>query len=275
MVQAYPHYNAELLTTSISSSLNPGATPQILREIGRGLTCITYEALGANSTSIILKRPLQPSVEDVAAFTREAQLMQSLPPHPNICSFLWANLQQENIYICYEYLSGGSLADLIHSRELSVDEISDVLLQVATGMSFLHSHHVLHRDLKSTNVMLDGNGVAKICDFGVSRYEASDMTAETGTYRWMAPEVIRHEKYSMAADVYSFAILAWELLARDLPFAGMTPVQAAFSVVRANLRPDIPPHTPPEMRSLLVACWDDVPEKRPSFAEIVRALDSM
>ena len=196
--------------------------------------------------------------------------MQSLPPHPNICSFIIANLKQDNLYICYEYMPGGSLSQLIQSGSI-YDAIS-IALQVATGMSFLHSHHVLHRDLKSTNVMLDGNGVAKICDFGVSRYEASDMTAETGTYRWMAPEVIRHEKYSMAADVYSFGILLWELIARELPFAGMTPVQAAFSVAKNHLRPLIPDHASPRLRALISRCWHKDASARPTFNEIVELL---
>jgi serine/threonine protein kinase len=98
-------------------------------------------------------------------------------------------------------------------------------------MNYLHLCSIMHRDLKSGNVLIDSHGTAKISDFGLSCVldmgSSRDLTAETGTYRWMAPEVIRHEPYSNKADVYSFGVVLWELLSRDQPFRGLTPIQGA------------------------------------------------
>lgn len=92
---------------------------------------------------------------------------------------------------------------------------------------------IVHRDLKPDNLLLAGDKkTLVVSDFGVSRIEASAvMTAETGTYRWMAPEMIDHKPYTRKVDVYSFAIVLWELYTVQLPFAGMTAMQAAFAVV--------------------------------------------
>ena len=86
---------------------------------------------------------------------------------------------------------------------------------------------------------MDSGGVVKIADFGVARVltENGNMTAETGTYRWMAPEVIEHRPYNIKADVFSFGIVVWELLTGQVPYLGLTPLQAAVAVVQKGLRP--------------------------------------
>jgi serine/threonine protein kinase len=145
------------------------------------------------------------------------------------------------------------------------------------GMAYLHSMGVIHRDLKSSNIILDADGRVKIVDFGLSCFQSSgpDHTAETGTYRWMAPEVICHEPYSTAADVYSFGVVLWELLTRDRPFKDMTPIQAAFAVARHGHRPPIPQGTPPPLASLIRRCWHSDPAARPTFEQVVALLRQM
>lgn len=98
------------------------------------------------------------------------------------------------------------------------------------------------------------------------------MTAETGTYRWMAPEVIEHKPYDHKADVFSFGIMMWELLTGKLPYESLTPLQAAIGVLKTGLRPTIPHNTHPKLAALLEKCWQKDPILRPDFSEILETL---
>jgi serine/threonine protein kinase len=147
-----------------------------------------------------------------------------------------------------------------------------IALDVANGMAYLHSRNVIHRDLKPSNILLTRDHRAKIADFGMSiANSGQELTAETGTYRYMAPEVIRHESYSSNADVYSFGICLWQLITREVPFASMTPIQAAYAVAEGR-RPPIPTSIPRRLREIVTTCWDQDSHKRPSFTYISMAL---
>ena len=113
-------------------------------------------------------------------------------------------------------------------------------MQVASGVAYLHANGVMHRDVKTANVLLDDSRHAKVTDFGIStRFGRVEYTAETGTYRQMAPEVILHKPYNYKCDVYSYGILLWETVHRQVPFTGFAPLQAAFAVAMEHQRPPI------------------------------------
>ena len=206
--------------------------------------------------------------------------------HPHIVSFLGMASTPAAVLLICELLPDGALQDrletLRRSRAPAPEALALVeqLQQVATGMEYLHALDppVLHRDLKSANILIaEGGTRLAIADFGLARYQAAagkKMTAETGSYRWMAPEVIRHEEYDKRCDVYSFAILAWEMLTYRIPFDNMMPVEAAFAVAREAKRPPIPTEWKAmPIAEMLRAYWHQDATKRPPFAAICVALD--
>ncbi|CAL5431241.1 unnamed protein product [Camellia sinensis] len=152
----------------------------------------------------------------------------------------------------YEFMSRGSVYNFLHKQKgaFKLPVILKVALGISKGMNYLHQNNIIHRDLKTANLLMDENEVVKVADFGVSRVQAQSgvMTAETET---LAPEVIEHKPYDHKADIFSFGIVQWELLTGELPCSYLTPLQAAVGVVQQGLRPTIPKHTHPKLAELL------------------------
>nr|GLL28399.1 serine/threonine-protein kinase STY46-like isoform X2 [Ipomoea trifida] len=211
-------------------------------------------------------------------FAQEVYIMRKVR-HKNVVQFIGACTKPQNLCIVTEYMSGGSVYDYLHKQKGSfkLPDLLKVGIDVAKGMNYLHQNNIIHRDLKAANLLMDENEVVKVADFGVARVKAQSgiMTAETGTYRWMAPEVIEHKPYDQRADVFSFGIVLWELLTGKLPYEYLTPLQAAIGVVQKGLRPTLPKQTHPKLAELLEKCWQHDPTCRPDFSEITESLQQM
>lgn len=201
---------------------------------------------------------------------READIAARLS-HPNVCDLVGVAADHDCFCLAYEFCEGGSLLSLL-SDTSRYYEYLPIALDIANGMAYLHSRNVIHRDLKPSNILLTRDHRAQISDFGMSvANSGQELTAETGTYRYMAPEVIRHESYSSNADVYSFGICLWQLITREVPFSTMTPIQAAYAVAEGR-RPSIPESVPRRLQEIIMACWDQDSHRRPSFTYIAMAL---
>ncbi|PIN21299.1 Tyrosine kinase [Handroanthus impetiginosus] len=210
-------------------------------------------------------------------FKSEVALLSRLY-HPNIVQFIAACKKPPVYCIITEYMSQGTLRMYLNKKEpysLSIETILRLALDISRGMEYLHSQGVIHRDLKSNNLLLKDEMRVKVADFGTSCLETQCREAKgnMGTYRWMAPEMIKEKPYTRKVDVYSFGIVLWELTTALLPFQGMTPVQAAFAVAEKNERPPVPASCQPAIAHLIKRCWSAKPSKRPDFSEIVRALE--
>ncbi|KAH9693585.1 serine/threonine-protein kinase STY46 [Citrus sinensis] len=211
-------------------------------------------------------------------FAQEVHIMRKVR-HMNVVQFIGACTRPPRLFIVTEFMSGGSIYDYLHKQKcgLKLPLLLRVAIDVSKGMNYLHRNNIIHRDLKAANLLMNENGVVKVADFGVARVQAQYgvMTAETGTYRWMAPEVIEHQPYNHRADVFSFGIVLWELVTGKLPYDDLTPLQAAVGVVQKGLRPTIPVHTHPILVDLLERCWQRDPSLRPDFSEITELLQHL
>ncbi|XP_077253672.1 serine/threonine/tyrosine-protein kinase HT1-like [Tasmannia lanceolata] len=199
--------------------------------------------------------------------------------HPNIVTFVAACKKPPVFCIITEYLAGGSLRQYLHKQEphsVPLKLVLKLALDIAHGMHYLHSQGILHRDLKSENLLLGEDMCVKVADFGISCLESHCGSGKKfmGTFRWMAPEMIKEKHQTRKVDVYSFGIVLWELLTALTPFHDMTPEQAAFAVSQKNARPPLPITCPMALSHLICQCWSTNPAKRPHFEEIVSILES-
>lgn len=250
------------------------------KRIGRGLGGTTYLAKW-NGTQVAVK---------VAAITdlglegwhTEVHSLKRLH-HPHVIRLLGSiyNPSPQTYGLVLEYCNAGDLAAALQ-RPVPSNFFWKIADDVANGMSYLHRKNVLHRDIKPANVLLEGNiesgsFSAKLTDFGVAIMHQGDEehTAETGTYRWMSPEVIRHEYYSFMADVYSYAVVCWQLVTHEEPFQGLSQIEAAGKVALEDARPPFPPNTPHLIKALIEKCWNAQPDKRLTFPEIAVELKAI
>lgn len=211
-------------------------------------------------------------------FQQEVMMLATLK-HTNIVRFIGGCRKPMVWCIVTEYAKGGSVRQFLtkrQNRQVPLKLAIKQALDVARGMAYVHGLGLIHRDLKSDNLLIFSDKSIKIADFGVARIEVQTegMTPETGTYRWMAPEMIQHRPYTQKVDVYSFGIVLWELITGMLPFQNMTAVQAAFAVVNKGVRPIIPNDCLPVLSEIMTRCWDANPDVRPPFAEVVRMLEN-
>jgi len=163
---------------------------------------------------------------------------------------------------------------------LTFKEKKNFASQSACGMKYLHSNNppIIHRDLKTANLLVDKNWNIKVTDFGLSREmsltQGPTMT-HCGTVEFCAPEVLQKTRYSLKADVYSFGILLWQIFTRRDIYSGMGILDLVNRVAFQRMRPPTDGISPPALLKLIKSCWHDNPEKRPSFAEIVDLLAAL
>ncbi|XP_023531003.1 serine/threonine-protein kinase EDR1-like isoform X2 [Cucurbita pepo subsp. pepo] len=233
-----------------------------------------------NGTEVAVKKFLDQDFSGaaLAEFKREVLIMRQLR-HPNIVLFMGAVTRPPNLSIVTEFLPRGSLYRIIHRPHCQIDEKRRIkmALDVAKGMNCLHTSHptIVHRDLKSPNLLVDKNWNVKVSDFGLSRLKHHTFLSSKstgGTPEWMAPEVLRNEPSNEKCDVYSFGIILWELATLRLPWSGMNPMQVVGAVGFQNRRLEIPKEVDPAVARIIWECWQTDPNLRPSFAQLANFL---
>ncbi|KAF7018062.1 unnamed protein product [Triticum aestivum] len=192
------------------------------------------------------------------------------------------DLPERACCVVVEYLCLGTLRQRLYAhreRKIGYKIVVEFALDLANGLSYLHSKDIVHRDVKPENMLLDAEAVVKIADFGVTRVQAKnpeDMTGMTGTLGYMAPEVIEDKPYDRKCDVYSFGICLWAIYCCDIPYyPGMSSIEISSAVVHNNLRPKIPRCCPTRLANIMKRCWDADPDKRPEMKEVVHLLEDL
>ena len=222
----------DLYDMVLNGDLNEGTDPNFIpyseikgmKQIEKGSFGVIYSAKWRGTKIAVKMLPSAMTEKLMNEFRQEAGLMRSLR-HPNILQYLGISQTGREVCICMEYMSNGSLYRMLHQPDSSFSRrrIKSICLDTVRGMNYLHkqSPPIVHRDLKSHNLLIDSHWRVKVCDFGLSRITAHNQTMTAcGTPSWTAPEVLRNERYTTKADVYGFGVVVWEMFARADPFPG-------------------------------------------------------
>lgn len=262
----------------IGAKIGDGNAGSVYRAKWRGPGSTTFGGATSDGKGIDVAVKLfsKGSVQNSQDFMRELSLL-SLIQHPLIVNCYGGSTRQGDEYIVEELMEA-SVYDLLHDKKFVMDEEMrlDFAISTARCMNFLHNCGVIHRDLKSLNLLVSKNYQVKVCDFGLSRVidSKNQMTSNIGTVSWVAPELFAKKLYTEKADVYSYAIILWELVTRQMPFGDIEAFSVPLMVSRGE-RPDLSKDIPIEWRKLIKACWHQKPTSRPAFKKILVKLRSM
>ncbi|XP_026665790.1 probable serine/threonine-protein kinase SIS8 isoform X2 [Phoenix dactylifera] len=245
-------------------------------QIGQGSCGTVYHALWYGSdVAVKVFSKQEYSDEVILSFRQEVSLMKRLR-HPNILLFMGAVTSPQRLCIVTEFLPRGSLFRLLqrNSKRLDWKRRIHMALDIARGMNYLHHCNplIIHRDLKSSNLLVDKNWTVKVGDFGLSRLKRETyLTTRTGkgTPQWMAPEVLRNEPSDEKSDVYSYGVILWELVTEKIPWENLNSVQVIGAVGFMNQRLELPKDLDPQWVSIIESCWHSEPNLRPSFQELL------
>jgi len=265
---------------------------QVFEKVGTGASAEVFR--GKYGTREVAVKQIQwnknsMNSKEQKAFDREVGLMPLLQ-HENLVAFIGVVSLTRPFCIIGEFCAGGCCFELLHNSdhiEITWCQQVKMMIDVASAMVYLHSFNpqIIHRDLKSLNLLLaqpvksgEDNPLVKVSDFGLSRMNdaapGAKMTIAAGTCHWIAPEVFCGANYDEKVDVYSYAMILFEIICREIPFEDEDPAQVGRLTAQGE-RPDldaVPPDCPRELGNLMQLCWQKEPAARPTMAKILDVL---
>jgi len=263
-----------------SDSLQKGSTLagryNIIEELGRGGMGVVYKAEDTKLKRTVALKFLPHELTHVPEvkerFVREAQAAAALE-HPHICTVYEFDEAEETTFISMAYIEGQSLRKKIESGPLEMEEALKIGMQVAEGLQEAHKKGVVHRDIKSSNIMVDERGQAKVMDFGLARMVGTTLLtqegAAMGTIAYMSPEQARGEEVDFRTDIWSLGIVLYEMFTGQLPFKGDHEQAVVYSIRKDKPRPitELKQDIPVSIEQVVSKALEKDPEKRYQHAE--------
>ena len=248
-----------------------GGRYTILKELGRGGMGVVYKAEDTKLKRTVALKFLPPDLTHIpevkSRFMREAQAAAALD-HPNICTVYEFDETEESSFISMAYIEGQSLKKKMKSGPLELEEALKIATQVAEGLQEAHKKGVVHRDIKSGNIMVTDRGQAKIMDFGLARKTESTLLTREGTFMgtiaYMSPEQAKGEEVDHRTDIWSFGVVLYEMLTGNLPFKGENEQAVLYSILKENPKPitDLKSDVPISIEQVVYKALEKDPDKR-------------
>ncbi|HVO74659.1 MAG TPA: protein kinase, partial [Ignavibacteriaceae bacterium] len=256
---------------------------KIIEEIGRGGMGVVYKAEDTKLKRIVALKFLPSFIssneELRQRFEIEAQASASLN-HPNVTTIHAIEEIDDDLFLVLEYIDGEELKDRIKSSALPVQEIINIALQIADGLDAAHKKGIIHRDIKSGNIMITKNNKVKIMDFGLAKAADTGLTKVNqtiGTLAYISPEQFQGAQIDHRTDIWSFGAVLYEMITSSLPFNGEYEAALIYSILNdepkaiQNFRSDIPEHIISLVSSML---QKDVNKRISSIPEIIKILSA-
>ena len=251
----------------------------IMDKIGKGNFGYVYKGyMRSRGQHVAIKMCKSDALADQDEFLREAEILKQYR-HPHIVEFIGVSQQAECIYIIMELMGGGDFLTFLRNKAIREKKytLSNMVLNVAEGMTYLSSKDCVHRDLAARNCLIGDGKSVKISDFGMSRqlnegeYQMSTANKPL-PIKWTAPEALHKGLYTCQSDVWSYGILLWETYScGSTPYPGMDS-KTAIEKIELGFRLPAPSGTPPSIYGLMKQCWEYNPQGRPRFPEIETSL---
>jgi tRNA A-37 threonylcarbamoyl transferase component Bud32 len=279
-----PHLSHESLglMTDPAFSLDP-VNLTVGEAIAEGATStVHYGSYNGRQVAVKMFKCEQLTPKFINVFAQEAAHSHRLQ-HECIVECIGVCVMPPSMCIVQEFMNGGSLFRILKKHpNIALRRRLRMARDIARGVAFLHSHTppILHRDLKSLNILVSSNWQAKLADLGEAKeYSADYMTAYRGTPHWMAPEVFQSNSYSEKADVYSLGILLWEIATQKRPYPGVQSWELAELICERGMRPVYTQESidnfPSDYIDLAKQCWVHNPDERPDASQVSHALSEL
>ncbi|KAJ7216189.1 kinase-like domain-containing protein [Mycena haematopus] len=230
-----------------------------IKKVGQGASGHVYVAKTLATGKKVAIKEMDLSHQPRKELIVNEILVMKESQHPNIVNFLESYLVKSNeLWVVMEYMEGGALTDIIENNTMEEDQISSICFETCKGLGHLHSQSIIHRDIKSDNVLLDALGRVKITDFGFCAKltdQKSKRATMVGTPYWMAPEVVKQKEYGAKVDIWSLGIMAIEMIENEPPYLDEEPLKALY-LIATNGTPTLkkPEALSRELKGFLAVC---------------------
>jgi non-specific serine/threonine protein kinase len=244
---------------------------RIIEQLGQGGMGVVYKAEDTKLQRLValkfLPENLTRDAEAKARLVQEARAAAALN-HPNVCTIYEIEESEGQLFLALEFVEGETLRKTVISEQLSVSSVVEYALQIAAGLQAAHEKGVIHRDIKSSNIMVTAKGQIKIMDFGLAKLAGSSFLTKDkstmGTVAYMSPEQARGRKVDQRTDLWSFGVVLYEMLTGQLPFQSDHEQVLIYAIINETPEPisDLRPDTPPALAAIVNKALTKNPDKR-------------